>query len=134
VYIPPQANIKAFLSELYKNTSQQESSHPEAVFIVVGDFNQENDVFIIPKYHQHVSCPMRGNNVLDPVYINISDANKAICSSVPTPCLQEATQERATNAENSEELDRGGDSMIQDCFENTAQDSFINIEEYTLSV
>ena len=40
VYIAPNANIKATLSELYKNISQQESSHPEAVLIVTVDFKQ----------------------------------------------------------------------------------------------
>jgi hypothetical protein len=85
VNIPPQAYTKAALSELYKNISQQESSHPEAVFIVAGDFNLA----------RFVSCPTRGNNVLDHVYTNIHDVCKAIprlplrpirsLLSVPTP-------------------------------------------------
>lgn len=36
VYIPPQANTTVVLSGLYETISQQESSHPEAVFIIAG--------------------------------------------------------------------------------------------------
>jgi hypothetical protein len=75
VYISPQANTEAALSELYNIISQKESSHPEAVFIVTGDFNKV--------------------------------CLKHVFLSVPTPSLQAATQEGATNTENSEALDRG---------------------------
>lgn len=38
VYILPQANIDQALKELYGNISRLETMHPEAVFIVTGDF------------------------------------------------------------------------------------------------
>lgn len=49
VYIPPPANTKAALNELYKIISQQESSHLVAVFTVAGDFNQAHLKHIFTK-------------------------------------------------------------------------------------
>ncbi len=42
VYIPPQANTDQALKELYRNISEQESAHPDAAFVVTGDFNKAN--------------------------------------------------------------------------------------------
>ncbi len=40
VYIPPQANTDQALRELYRNISEQETTHPDAAFIITGDFNK----------------------------------------------------------------------------------------------
>ncbi len=42
VYIPPQANTDQALRELYRNISEQETAHPDAAFVVTGDFNKAN--------------------------------------------------------------------------------------------
>ena len=41
VYLPPQtdAGTKTALSQLYKEISKQETTHPEAALLVTGDFN-----------------------------------------------------------------------------------------------
>ncbi len=54
VYIPPQANTDQALRELYRNISEQETTHPDAAFIITGDFNKANFRTIAPKYFHHV--------------------------------------------------------------------------------
>lgn len=57
--------------------------NPEAAFIVAGEFNQSNLKTVLPKFHQHVSCPTWG----DKSYSNMADAYKAI----PLPHLPKYT-------------------------------------------
>lgn len=42
VYIPPDANAKEALWELYEAVRDLQSLHPEGFFIIAGDFNQAN--------------------------------------------------------------------------------------------
>ncbi len=65
VYIPPQANTDQALKELYRNISEQETAHPDAAFIITGDFNKANFRTIAPKYFQHVTINTRGDRTLD---------------------------------------------------------------------
>ncbi len=52
VYIPSQANTDQALKTLYGNKSEQETVHPDAAFVVTGDFNKANFRTIAPKYFQ----------------------------------------------------------------------------------
>jgi hypothetical protein len=38
----------------------QENAHPEAAFLVAGDFNADNLKLILPHFYQHVTCATRG--------------------------------------------------------------------------
>ena len=55
VYIPPHANNKTALDELYGVINRTETSRPEAAFIMAGDFNTANMKKVLPKYYQHIS-------------------------------------------------------------------------------
>ncbi len=68
VYIPPQANTDQALRELYRNISEQETAHPDAAFVITGDFNKANFKTIAPKYFQHVTINTRGDRTLDHCY------------------------------------------------------------------
>ncbi len=70
-YIPPDANITTALGYLLTAISKQQQDHPDGVFIIAGDFNRASLKTVLPKFHQHVQCPIRGNNILDHVYSNI---------------------------------------------------------------
>lgn len=77
VYTPPDANAKLAMKELHAAISKQQTTHPEAAFIVAGDFNHSNFKTVLPRFHQHVSCHTRGNKTLDHVYSNIAGSYKA---------------------------------------------------------
>ncbi len=72
VYIPPQANTDQALKELYGNISEQETTHPDAAFVVTGDFNKANFRTLAPKYFR---C---GDRVLDHCYSPFRDAYKSL--------------------------------------------------------
>ncbi len=68
VYIPPQANTDQALRVLYGNISEQETAHPDAAFIITGDFNKANFRTIAPKYFQNFTINTRGDRILDHCY------------------------------------------------------------------
>ncbi len=76
VYIPPQANTDQALKELHGNISEQETAHPDAAFVVTGDFNKANFRTIAPKYFQHITINTRGDRVLGHCYTPFWDAYK----------------------------------------------------------
>ncbi len=78
VYIPPQANTDQALRELYGNISDQETAHPDAAFVITGDFNKANFRTIAPKYFQHITINTRGDRVLDHCYSPFRDAYKSL--------------------------------------------------------
>lgn len=81
VYIPPQAKVAEALEELHTAISGYEDKYPQAVPIAVGDFNHCSLKSVLPKYYQHVSCPTRGNKILDHCYSTIT----GVYRSIPQP-------------------------------------------------
>ncbi len=77
VYIPPCANAKDALRELYSAISEQQTNNPDGFFIIAGDFNHANLKTVLPKFYQHVNFATRGNNTLDFVYTTVKHAYKA---------------------------------------------------------
>ncbi len=77
VYIPPCANAKDALRELYSAISEQQTNNPDGFFIIAGDFNHANLKSVLTKFYQHVNFATRGNNTLDFVYTTVKNAYKA---------------------------------------------------------
>ncbi len=77
VYIPPQADTSLALSNLHDVISGYNNKHPDAAFIIAGDFNKANLKKVMPNFHQHISCPTRGLNTLNHCYTPLKNAYKA---------------------------------------------------------
>ncbi len=77
VYIPPQADTSLALPNLHDVLSGYNDKHPDAAFIIAGDFNKANLKKVMPNFHQHISCPTRGLNKLDHCYTLLKNAYKA---------------------------------------------------------
>ena len=77
VYVPTSANANAALSLLHTAIDNQQTTYPEAVHIIAGDLNHFDLRTILPKYHQHIKCATRGENILDKVYSTIKHGFRA---------------------------------------------------------
>ncbi len=77
VYILPQADTDLALSKLYNVLSGYINKHPDAAFIIMGDFNKANLRQVMPNLYQHVSCPTRGPKTLDHCYTQFKNAYNA---------------------------------------------------------
>ncbi len=77
VYIPPDANANSAIGLLHASISHTQSTYPDAVQVIAGDFNHADLKAALPKLHQHVKCATRGVNTLDKVYSNIKQGYRA---------------------------------------------------------
>lgn len=57
VYIPPGANANKALKELHDTISLLQTKHPEAFYVVAGDFNHMKLTDTLPCFYQHVDFP-----------------------------------------------------------------------------
>ncbi len=78
VYIPPQAHVSTALQKLADQITDTEQQHPDSVLIILGDFNKANLSRELPKYRQHITCPIRDSNILDHCYTTIKDAYHSV--------------------------------------------------------
>lgn len=83
VYFPPSAKASEALSELQDDICSLQNKHPEAFFVIAGDFNHVNMTDTTRGFYQHVTIATRGDNTLDRVYTNRHGDYRA----VPLPHL-----------------------------------------------
>eukprot|EP00061_Rhincodon_typus_P017907 g46837.t1 len=72
------ADVKNALDKIYTTTNTLETKFPKALFIMADDFNQANLNRMLPKYHQHISCPTGGSNILHHCYTTSKDTYHSI--------------------------------------------------------
>ncbi len=134
VYIPPQANTDQALKELYRNISEQETVHPDAAFIITGDFNKANFRTIAPKYFQHVTINTRGDRTLDHCYSPFRDAYKSLprppfgksdhSSVLLLPAYRQKLKREAPALRTVHCWSDQSDAILQDCFDHVDWDMF----------
>lgn len=152
-YIPPDANAKHAMDTLHAAIGKQQPAHPEAAFIVAGDFNHSNLKTVLPKFYQHVSCSTRGDRTLEHVYTNIAGAYTATplphlgqsdhLSLFLTPKYSPLINRVKPIRKTVKVWPAGVDSVLQERFKDTDWSSFasaategshVNIDSYTYSV
>ncbi|KAK7888822.1 hypothetical protein WMY93_024382 [Mugilogobius chulae] len=154
VYIPPRADHVTTLGTLYDVINQKETAHPDAVFIVAGDFNHCNLKGALPKYYHYVDFPTREENILDQVYSNVKNAYKAVPrphfgqSDHVTVFLYPAYRQLLKRAPPTNKIIKvwSDESLqtLQDCFERTEwgvfktaairEDLSLDLDEYAVVV
>ncbi len=152
VYIPPQANTDQALKELYGNISEQETTHPDAAFVVTEDFNKANFRTIAPKYFQHITINTRGDRILDHCYslfVLHCYAYKSLprppfgksdhSSILLLPAYRQKLKREAPALSTIQCWSDQSDAILQDCFDHVDWDMFRaasdgDIEAYSDSV
>ena len=61
VYLPPDANVTSAINQLTTRVLAAETTYPDSVIIILGDFNHTNLNKVLPRYKQHVNCSTRNN-------------------------------------------------------------------------
>ena len=64
--------------DLHWTLFKLETIHPEAAFIVAGDFNKANLRTRLPNFYQHIDFSTRASNTLEHCYSNFCEAYKAL--------------------------------------------------------
>uniref|UniRef100_A0A674MJD0 Reverse transcriptase domain-containing protein n=2 Tax=Takifugu rubripes TaxID=31033 RepID=A0A674MJD0_TAKRU len=72
------ADVREAQRTLADCIQQVERTHPDALVIVLGDFNQSNLRYELPRYKQFIKCPTRAENTLDHCYTTVKDAYRAV--------------------------------------------------------
>lgn len=141
------------MSVLYQTISELQSTYPEGIFIVAGDFNQANMKTVLPHFHQHVEFATRGQNILDKAYTNIKGAFRTAphpqlgssdhLSVMLIPAYKPLLIRGKPTVRKVRIWSEGAMEALQDCFECTDWDMFktaatyngyTSIDEYAISV
>ena len=77
VYVPPSADTTLAADKLCDTINLAEEKHPDAVKIVMGDFNSLKMDSHLPHYKQFVTFPTRDDKILDMFYCNIKGSYSA---------------------------------------------------------
>ncbi|XP_077578764.1 uncharacterized protein LOC144200462 [Stigmatopora nigra] len=83
VYIPPSADAAVARELLHTTLSRLQTSHPQSLLLISGDFNHAPLTSTLPTFTQYVKCCTREQKTLDLLYANTKEAY----SSAPLPPL-----------------------------------------------
>ena len=134
---------------MYETINGLENIHPEAVFIVVGDFNRANLKKVLPKYYQHIKFPTRGEQTLDHCYTAIKNSYKPLprpafgkadhTSILLLPAYKQRLKQAKPVLRSVYQWSEEAIFTLQDCFESTDWKMFhdaagTDINEYTDSI
>lgn len=78
VYILPSAHAATACGKIHTVTARLQTQHPEAFFLISGDFNHATLESTHAAFFQFVNCPTRKKRTIDLLYANVRDAYRAI--------------------------------------------------------
>ena len=61
VYMPPSAKADTACDTLLSVTTRLQTQHPQALFLISGDFNHAPPTSVLPTFTQYVTCTTRNN-------------------------------------------------------------------------
>ncbi|KAI4896297.1 hypothetical protein NFI96_027926 [Prochilodus magdalenae] len=61
VYIPPRAEVQAACDVIHSTVAALQTQHPDAFYVISGDFNHVTLDSTLPAFFQSVDCPTRKN-------------------------------------------------------------------------
>ena len=138
-YLPPQtdAGTKTALSQLCKDISKQETTHPETTLLVAGAINAGKLKSVLPNIYQHVKCATRIKKILDHLYSTHRDAYKALprplygksdhSSILLIPAYKTKLKQEVTVTRSIRKWSDEVDAKLQDFFANTDWNMFPEI-------
>ncbi len=110
------------------------TAHPDAAFVVTGDFNKANFRTIAPKYFQHITINTRGDRTLNHCYSPFRDAYKSLpcppfgrsdhSSVLLLPAYRQKLKREAPALRTVQCWSDQSDAILQDCFDHVDWDMF----------
>ncbi len=117
-----------------RNINEQETLHPDADFIITGDFNKANFRTIAPKYFQHITTNTHGDRILDHCYTSFRYAYKSLLrppfgksdhsSVLLLPAYRQKLKREAPALRTIQCWSEQSDAILQDCFDHVDWDMF----------
>lgn len=129
VYIPPRADAAVACERIHTTVSRLQTQHPEALFLLSGDFNHVTLTSTLAAFSQFVDCPTRKNRTIDLFYANIKDAYTA--SPLPplgksdhnliylAPLYTPLVRKQPTTLRSFRKWQDGDEEILRDCFQST---------------
>lgn len=74
VYVPPSSSSTNACDVIASVVNRQENSSPDAIKLIMGDFNHRELTATLPHFHQYVFCATRGSHTIDLCYGNVDNA------------------------------------------------------------
>ena len=129
VYIPPRADAGAACKIIHALSARLQIQHPEALFVISGDFNHVTLTSALAGFHQSVDYPTRKNRTIDLMYANVRDAyttsplpplgksdHNLICL---TPLYTPLVKGQPITTNSIRKWKKGDKEILRDCFETT---------------
>ncbi len=77
VYNPPSDNVINAWEHINTIMARMQSKYPQALIIILGDFNQTSIHNTLRTFPQYVDCDIKDNKSLDLLYVNVTEAYRS---------------------------------------------------------
>ena len=130
VYIPPSADAATACDVIHSTIAGLQTQHPDAFYLISGDFNHATLESTLTNFYQFVDCPTRKNRTIDLLYANIKEAYKA--SPLPPlgksdhnmvylqPQYTPVVQRQPASTRSFRKWSPEAEEMLKDCMATTA--------------